>query len=471
MSELKKQTAPAWRNVLFVILSACMTGFLWRARGSNGWGSFKGMAMVALGLTLCVLAFFPYKKKMNAGIFPFVILLTALTNAGYGTFNSQITGILQSNPPKGEELLTVNINPASAVATMLLLGFGWAPFFCAFIGYYFSDKKRKLLDALVIIAIFYAADYLCRATVSHLLVKVISPVSVDSFAQALVDSGRDLTPYKAYMSHFSDISFGKKIQFGRNYFQLIECISQAMGTLATVIYTRFFIKDKRGAGITLLCDISLGVAITAADLILFVSGGGFRGSITPPEWLTGWSDWEFFTGFLFGLFTALIIVVASKGEITCEEAQTPRRLIPDKKPVRFIWNYGLFSCFTAITALVVPFAIRLTGENDFIFGAKGLEEEALIPFIAPLGALALIYPALKFTKKERADGEYIFAWAKTAFPVYFALVFAIYMLCGDSPLLHGDVNDYDILTYTAAAIFTLCTAAVYVSDKKRSKSA
>lgn len=468
---LEERKMQNWQRVLFVLLSAFMTGFAWRARGDHGWGSFKGMAMVAFTVVILVITFFPYKKKLNSELFPLVILMTALTNAGYGTFNSQMTGVLGSNSPSGIADQTVNISPLSGVAIMLLLGFGWAPFLCTFIGYYFSDKKRRWWQLLITIAVFYAVDYACRATVSHLIIKLINPQAVSAYARALPEAGFDMTPYKAYMSHFSNISFGKKAAFGRNYYQSIECISSAIGTLAVFIYTRFFVRDKKGARIQLVSCCALGVAITVADLCLFVAHGGYRGSITPPAWLTGWSCWEYFTGFLFGLFVAVIVLAASKGISVSAENLQPSRLMPDKKPLRFIWNFGAFMCFVTAVALLIPAALRLTDEPDLIFSKISFaHEEDLIPFLAPAGVLALIYPALSFTKKERENPLALFDCAKIILPAFWGIVLVSYMCFGGAPLLHGSCNDYDILTYISAAVVTV-TMTVMLTLEKGKKNA
>lgn len=470
-SILKEKKLRPWQSVLFVVLSAFMTGFAWRARGDHGWGSFKGMAMVAFVVVILIITFFPYKKKINGELFPLVILMTALTNAGYGTFNSQMTGILYSNSPDGMEELSCNISPLSGIGIMLILGFGWAPFLCTFIGYYFSDKKRKWWQLLITIALFYAIDYLCRATVSHLIIKAINPQAVSCFANSLTEAGKDMTPYEAYMSHFSNISFGKKFPYGRNYYQSIECISSALGTLAVFIYTRFFVRDKKGARIQLATCIGLGVSITAADLCIFVARGGFRNTLTPPEWLTGWSCWEYFTGFLFGLITAIIVLAVTKGVSTKEENLQPSRLIPDIKPLRFIWNFAPFMCFVTAVTLIIPISLRLTDEPDLIFRNVNFEnEEDLIPYLAVIGVLALIYPALSFTKKERENPLAIYSCTRTMLPAFWGILSVSYLCLGTGPLVHGNASDYDILTYISTVIVTVGIIILLNGTKEKEKA-
>ena len=439
-------------NFMFILLCAFYTGFLWRLRGDHGWGSFKGMTAVALGLLLAIISFMPYRKKINTEIFPFVILLTALTNSGWGTLNSQITGFLGS----GTDAPAVFISPVSGAAVMFLLGFGWAPFLAMFIGYYLSDKKPKYYHYLIVIAVYFAVEYITKASISHLAVKLVSPTAEAAFADTLKSQGFDLTPYKAYLAHFDNISWAKKLDFGRNYFQTVETCSQTFATLASIIYVRFAAKDKTAAKIQTLVCASFGIAITAADLFIFLADGGFRNSLANvPQWLTGWSNWEYWTGFIAGLLIAVIIVVYVKKHPGKENLR-PECILPDKKPIVFIRNY-LAVAFPVIMAAAVPLSIRLTYVNDFFFRNVSFSDDEIlcIPFAAAAGIL-MIFPAVKMMKKELlGEKELIIKAAPVMLTASFGVFSLLYFCTGNAYLLNGSKTDISITMYISAAIIAL----------------
>ena len=53
-----------------VLCCAVMTGFMWRVRGSHGWGSMWGMFAVGVMLVLFIFAFFGNRQKMRLEAIP-----------------------------------------------------------------------------------------------------------------------------------------------------------------------------------------------------------------------------------------------------------------------------------------------------------------------------------------------------------------------------------------------------------------
>ena len=123
-------------KTLMVFAFAIMTGFMWRVRGSHGFGSMWGMFAVGVMLVLVVFAFFGNRRKMSYEAIPAAVILLGITNGGWGTLNSQMGGYLGSTAPfTGEEVAaTVEISPYYGLWVMLLLGFGWMPLFSIFMG-------------------------------------------------------------------------------------------------------------------------------------------------------------------------------------------------------------------------------------------------------------------------------------------------------------------------------------------------
>lgn len=461
---IKRQSNyPIGYKICFILLCSFLTGFLWRLRGDHGWGGMAGMTAVATGLLLTIITFIPYRKKVNLEIIPLAIFMTAITNSGWGTLNSQITGMLVSST----EAPAVNISPYSGIAAMLLLGFGWAPFLALFIGFYLSDKKPKFYHFIIVIALYFATEYVTKATISHLAAKVICPDGVSAFENALSEAGINATPFKAYLSHYNNMSWAKKIAFGRNYFQIVETSSQFFASAATILYTCFIMKDKLAAKVQTSVCISIGSAITLADLFIFFADGGIRNSLENiPAWLTGWSNWEYWTGFFVGLFISVIILKVISNENATEE-MTPPVLLPDKIAIRFIRNLVVL-CFPVISSVALPLAERFTYKNDVIFRSVEFSDDKIlcIPF-AVAAVLLMIYPALRITKAETEKGEaIIFGYAGKWLIGMFAMYAFAYFFTGNAYILNGSLTDISITTYISAVIIIAMLILLFRMKKK-----
>ena len=94
---ITKQNNLKWYQQLFAIIaSACLMGFMWRARGSHGFGAKWGMFAVAFVFVLFIYALYGKRQKMNFEMMPLCAIFAALTAGGWGTLNSQMNGYLSS---------------------------------------------------------------------------------------------------------------------------------------------------------------------------------------------------------------------------------------------------------------------------------------------------------------------------------------------------------------------------------------
>lgn len=311
------------RNILTVLIGALLMGFLWRIRGTNGWGSSWGLLNAGAIFMLFAITVIGPRKKLNLGWIGVSSLMFMLTVPTWGTFLDQITGIISSevtdemgNIISGSRFIPV----ISGVGIMLILGFGLATLWGIMLGRSLSDKQWKIKDFVLLIAVFFASMYASRATLAHTLTELIQPEALDLFkeglfAQGIVTEDSFESIYKVYMEHFDDMSWAKKIMGGRNYFAFVETISIAIGGIFSMIATRFIIKDKVAANMGLITSCAFAFAITLSDIFFYLGDGGYHGTqgIVIPENIYPWSCWEYFTGFFAGLIiTAAVLCFRNK---------------------------------------------------------------------------------------------------------------------------------------------------------------
>ena len=385
------------QKILSVVLGALLGGLMWRFRGTHGYGGSWGLIAVGTALTLLIFAFYGGKIKGRNGfvLLPVFAVSAGLTVTGWGASNGLLSGYIHSIaefPDEGERIL--QFSQPRALIIMLLMGFGLSCLFGLFAGTIISEKQYKLRDYFIFIAVFFAVSYLAKATVSHLLIKAVSPQIVELFKEGLAAAGKEGSPWKVYMSHFDKIPWGKKIPFGRAYFEIIEHISHAVAALALVIFARVAFGDRKTALFSLLFNISTAFAITAADFFNVAgTGRGIIEKIPKPAPFTqnSWSMWEFCTGFLIGLFLMLIIAVMSGKELPAKEeyaAKSPK--------LRFA---GAFTAGVYLFALVPlrAFVMRITEYLE----TKGVIESESPYDIIGIVALTVVAAVFIFIKLRK----------------------------------------------------------------------
>lgn len=329
-------------KAIIVLIGALLMGFLWRVRGTHGWGSSWGLLNAGIVFVLFITAAIGERKKMNLTWTSITALSFMITVPAWGTLLEQITGVL-----KLDEGFTY-ISPWSGVFMMLCLGFGCASIFGVMLGRAFSDKQWKFYHVIIVVAVFFAAYYLAMATVSHLILKLVQPEAVKVFVDELRSVGITDSAYKTFMKHFDNDSWAKKFTVealgrtslaGRNYFQEIMTISSAVSAIAVLLATRFIVKDKRAAATGAVTCTAFAIAITVADLFFYFGNGGYhmlQGNPF-PDTFAPWSLWEYFTGFIAGgIITAFLVNLKPKAD--CSEAAFAK--IPDKVTNVFTFLLG-----------------------------------------------------------------------------------------------------------------------------------
>ncbi len=379
------------KNLLTVLIGALLMGFLWRIRGTNGWGSSWGLLNAGAVFMLFAVMVIGDRKKTNLGWIGVSSLMFMLTVPTWGTFLNQITGIISSevtdelgNIISGSRIIPV----ASGVGIMLILGFGLATLWGIMLGRGLSDKQWKIKDFVLLLAVFLVSMYVSRATLAHTLAELIQPQALDLFKEGLLTQGVVTEDsfesiYKIYMEHFDDMSWAKKIMGGRNYFALVETISIAIGGICSMIVTRFVIKDKLASNMGLITSCAFAFSITLSDLFFYFGNGGYHGTqgLTVPENLAPWSCWEYFTGFFAGLIITIALLYYKNKKADVPEIAFSG--VPKK----------ISDVFTFIMGFAVVFGINIVRPVLDRFE----DSDYLIPavIIAFIGAVVLIVLAVK----------------------------------------------------------------------------
>ena len=377
-------------KTLMVLAFAIMTGFMWRVRGSHGWGSMWGMFAVGVAMVLFIFAFFGNRKKMSYEAIPVAVILIGITNGGWGTLNSQMGGYLGSTAPfTGEEVAaTVEISPWYGLWVMLLLGFGWMPLFSIFLGSLFSKREYKISNYITIIAVFYALVAVFMFTVSHFILPYISPTAVDMFKDGLADKGIEMSPMMAFIKNMGSEAWFKKIPFGRNYYASIRVISYSAAALLSSLTVLIAFRDKLTAFLSTAINVIMALAITVADVFLIIdSDSGFLAKVNPPAFLAqgSWSLWEYFTGFLMGFGVMLLLVCLPK-KITQGEGKFEYEPPFDKQWIHCAYSAVLTLFFTFVLTIVRPLGMRIAD----MFIDRGILEDNEIYEIILMVVLGII---------------------------------------------------------------------------------
>ena len=351
---ITKQNNLKWhQQILVIIAGACLMGFMWRARGSHGFGAKWGMFAVAFVFVLFIYALYGKRQKMNFEMMPLCAVFAALTAGGWGTLNSQMNGYLSSSANfVGEEAYRyIEISEYSGLAIMLLLGFGWLPLFAICFASLFSKKKYEFKDFLIYIGVYYITVIISNFTVSHLILEVINPEAVEACAEGLRDAGHDMSPMKAFITELGSAAWAKKIPFCRNYFTSVKVISSAVGALTSILTVAFVLKDKFTSVFAFLINFACAIAITVADIPLVLdSDRGFFAGVKAPAFIAGyeWSTWEYFTGFILGLLVMIIIAFLPKKYTDAEASYTYTPLLKNKRYIFLICSNISQSIFIQI---------------------------------------------------------------------------------------------------------------------------
>lgn len=438
-------------NVITVIIGALLMGFLWRVRGTHGWGSSWGLLNAGIVFVLFLAVAIGERKKMNLAWTSLTALSFMLTVPAWGTLLNQMSGTLALGD------YSVAISPWSGVFMMLCLGFGVASIFGIMLGRAYSDKQWKLWHVIVLIAVFYAVGYLAKATVSHLILQAIQPQAAEALAADLKAVGIDDGVYKTYMQHFDNDAWAKKFTqealgrisvAGRNYFQSIMTISSAISAVAVLITTRFVIKDKRAALTGTVTCFAFAIAITLADLFFWFESKGYA----VPDTYAPWSLWEYFTGFIAGgIITAFLVSLKKKDDVT--------EPVFDKLPLkaRNVLTFLLGFIGMIGVSIVRPVLERFDHSDNMII-------YTLISVIAALAIIIVIAKKYGFTLEKIPYKNY----CAVALPCFVIFIFIAYMFigCAEYQNYTSIGMIHNILVTVSAALIILWSAVQIKKIKK-----
>ena len=379
------------KNAVTVLSAAFLTGFLWRVRGTGGWGAAWGLLTVGLGLTL----FLAGAVKKENGPSLRLVSLTAfsfmLTAPAWGTLLTQITGVIRAETI-GEGAQNVYISPAAGILTMALMGFGIPAVFGVMLGRCFSEKAWGIKEYLMVLGVFLIALYGAKASVAHPLVKLIEPEAYEAFRTGIEQGGLGKSVYAVYMAHFNAESWAKKIFGGRHYYALVSAVAGAIGSVAAILAARFPAKDRYAARTGAAVCGAFAFSITLSDLFFFFSYGGYRmeQGFSLPENCAAWSLWEYFTGFIAGgLIAAYVLRTAPRGDT--KEVLLARA--PEKRTAAVTF---LLCCVGALGVNIARPVLRRFEKTDYLIPA------AVIAVVFALAAGLLLCKFCGF-RLEKAD--------------------------------------------------------------------
>ena len=475
-------------KILSVILGAVMCGFMWRCRGSGGWGSSWGLYAVGLVLMLLIYHFYSDRKGMKFEMIPIGSFLLGLGVTGYGTVIEQMGGVLWSDLPYKGEILNgqaplfempggdvyVSVNPVSGGIIIFFMAFTLVPLFTFFITSLFSDKKYILKDYVIICVIFFVSSLVFKATVAHPILKAVNPEQVQYAALGLKEYGYEYSsPMAAYMSHFMNRSWTQDIAFFENYYMSIEHISDTLAILATSAYILFARKDKYTAFGSVLIDFLTGAVSTALSPLIssYFHAGPFK-DVVLPKWfvaIADWGVWEYATGFFFGLFVMLFLAItADRHTVRTGYDDTP--LYNDSK-ISFGLNLVLF-IFIFCVAPARFIGQRIGGLLEFL---------KVLPDDEPVGTILLVILAIVFgvftikilrrnilEKGTNAADMLPVDFARKALPIYLAVCFVAYFFLDDFGIMFFKQDVTVPLMLITSALIVIFYIPVRLGGKKKS---
>lgn len=375
----KKFTAA--QTAAYILAGALLLGAVWRIRGTHGWGG--GWGLYTVGMVFLFYVYAVFARRSNASFLHCILtsLAAMLTAPAWGTLVNQPSGFFDSAQGVRE---TAACSPWSGVFMLLCLGFGMVPLYLFMVSRLFSDKPYPVWKYITVFALFFLVSYLCEATVSHGIVRLVQPESVAAVEKGLRSGGVQGSAYAAYMKHFADIGWAKKIPFGRNYFSEIEVVSRAVAAFATAVVLRFAFKDRAGGRIVFWGGAAFSVGITLANVFFVLKN---KLTVQAHPWLSGaWSFWEFFTGFFAGLLLMLLLFRVHKifPDTGIQDKLLPRipQRVSDILLCAFVFVFGFG------VSLLRPVALRM-------------EESDILPVVvyAVGGVLIALFSGLMLTGK------------------------------------------------------------------------
>ena len=440
-----KQENNIVKSILTVILGALLMGLLWRVRGEHGWGSSWGLLNAGFIFTIFIVIIKGSRQKLDIGWLSLTSLAFMLSTPGWGTLLSQITGIIYDAEDWSNGGADVYTSIGSAIFLMLCLGFGLASLFGIMLGRGFSDKQWKIKDFIIVIAVFYITDIIANAVISPFILNAVQPEAAEVFEKGLQLQNIDGSAYKVYMEHFKDVSWAKKIDGGRNYFQSVEAITSAIKALTSVLAVRFIIKDKISAKTGAVVCSAFAIGITVADLFFYFGNGGYHELQESflPEFFYPWGCWEYFTGFIAGGIITAFIIKLKPGKDVPEIAFSNIK----EKP-KTIFTFLVGTAFMIGVNIVRPVFVRF--ENSSL----------MIP-AAAVAAVFAIFVILLITKRCGINAHKVEIEKYYSALLFFFIMFInfVYLIVGTPDCVHFMRNagfQHSMAMFSASVLIIWC---------------
>ena len=439
------------KNALFILLGALLMGLLWRVRGEHGWGSSWGVLNAGFVFTMFIVVIKGSRQKLDIGWLSLTALAFMLTTPGWGTLLSQITGIIYDAEDWINGGNDVYTSVGSAVFLMLCLGFGLASVFGIMLGRGFSEKQWKIKDFIILLGVFYITDLIATAVISPFILNTVQPEAAQVFEEGLKIQNIDGSAYQVYMEHFKDVSWAKKIDGGRNYFQSCDVITATIKAITSLLAVRFIIKDKVSAKVGAVVCSAFAIGITVADLFFYFGNGGYHelNESYLPESFYAWGCWEYFTGFIAGgIITAFILKLK------------PVKDVPElafskiKEKPKAILTFIIGTLFMLGVNIVRPVLVRFE-DSDFMIIAT---------IIAVIFAVIMVVAITKGYgfNASKIEPEKYYAFLLLFFVTYIEIV---YLLIGTPDCTHLFANGG--FQHTMAIISAVVIMAWIIFNNKK----
>ena len=439
------------KNALFILLGALLMGLLWRVRGEHGWGSSWGVLNAGFVFTMFIVVIKGSRQKLDMGWLSLTALTFMLTTPGWGTLLSQITGIIYDAEDWINGGSDVYTSVGSAVFLMLCLGFGLASLFGIMLGRGFSEKQWKIKDIVILLAVFYITDLIATAVISPFILNAVQPEAAQVFEEGLKIQNIDGSAYQVYMEHFKDVSWAKKIDGGRNYFQSCDVITATIKAITSLLAVRFIINDKVSAKVGAAVCSAFAIGITVADLFFYFGNGGYHelNESYLPESFYAWGCWEYFTGFIAGgIITAFIL----KLKPTKDVPELAFSNVPEKP--KAILTFILGTLFMLGVNIVRPVLVRFEDSAYMIIATV----------IAAIFAIGFVVALVKFYgfNASKIHIEKYYAFLLLFFVTYINIV---YLLIGTPDCTHLFANSGFQHTMAIISAFVLMAWLIFRKNK------
>ena len=441
-----KKDNTAFKNAFLILIGALLMGLLWRVRGEHGWGSSWGLLNAGFVFAMFIVVIKGCRQKLDIGWLSLTALTFMLTTPGWGTLLSQITGIIYDAEDWINGGNDVYTSVGSAIFLMLCLGFGLASLFGIMLGRGFSEKQWKIKDIAILLAVFYITDLIASAVISPFILNAVQPEAPEVFEQGLKIQGINGSAYQVYMEHFKDISWAKKIDGGRNYFQSCEVITSTIKAITSLLTARFIIKDRIAAKTGAMVCSAFAIGITAADLFFYFGNGGYHELHESylPEFFYAWGCWEYFTGFIAGgIITAFILKLKPQSDVP------ELAFAKVKEKPKAILTFILGTLFMIGVNIVRPVLVRFEDSNYMIIAA----------IIASLFAIGFVAFLVKATGINASKTNINKHYALLLF-FFVAYINVVYLIIGTPDCIHlfGNYGFQHTMAILSASIIILWLA-------------